>query len=139
MLAGMEWIVDAHACRRSQIAAVEPVRAVCERLVMELGLRVVGEPHWHQFPSPGGVTGLYLLTESHLACHTFPEWGLATFNLYCCKPRPDWPWALRLSELIGAGQVTIRQVVRGEPAPSLESALRQEEVLSLGGGWEERP
>jgi len=33
-----------------------------------------------------GVTGLLLLTESHLACDTFPERGFASFNLYCCRP-----------------------------------------------------
>jgi len=32
------------------------------------------------------VTGLLLLTESHLACDTFPERGFASFNLYCCRP-----------------------------------------------------
>jgi S-adenosylmethionine decarboxylase len=138
MLAGMEWIIDAHACRRSQIAAIEPVRAVCERLVIELGLRVVGEPHWHQFPPPGGVTGLYLLTESHLACHTFPEWGLATFNLYCCNPRPDWPWEVRLADLLGAEQVTIRQVARGGSVSVPEDAARLQDVLSLGDAWEGR-
>ena len=44
----------------------------------------------------GGITGLLLLTESHLACHTFPERGFAAFNLYCCRPREDWPWPERL-------------------------------------------
>ena len=40
---------------------------------------------WHKFGGEGGVTGLIMLTESHLACHTYPEYQTATFNLYCCR------------------------------------------------------
>ena len=59
------------------------------------------------------MTGLYLLAESHLACHTYPEHGLATFNLYCCRPRPDWPWAARLGDALGASDVRVRVIERG--------------------------
>jgi S-adenosylmethionine decarboxylase len=66
------------------------------------------------FPEPGGVTGLLLLSESHLACHTFPERGFAAFNLYCCRPRPEWPWSERLRELIGAREIALHLQPRGE-------------------------
>jgi S-adenosylmethionine decarboxylase len=62
----------------------------------------------------GGLTGLYLLTESHLACHTYPESGTATFNLYCCRPRPCWNWEEKLRTLLGATRVVIRSTARGE-------------------------
>lgn len=74
------------------------------------------EPHWHTFPGAGGVTGLYLLTESHLACHTYPELGVATFNLYTCRSRPEWPWRERLATELGARCVTVRVAERGEVA-----------------------
>jgi S-adenosylmethionine decarboxylase len=76
MNVGTEWLVDAEGCSAELLRNVETVRSLCEEVIADLGLRVVGEPMWHQFPQPGGVTGLYLLTESHLACHTFPETGL---------------------------------------------------------------
>ena len=86
---------------------------MCEQIIADLDLRVIGEAAWHEFPQPGGVTGLFLLTESHLACHTYPESGIATFNLYCCRERPDWPWAERLRESLGATLVTVRFARRG--------------------------
>ena len=70
---------------------------------------------WREFPGEGGITGLLLLTESHLACHTFPERGFAAFNLYCCQPREDWPWAERLREALRAQRVSVRRLARGEP------------------------
>jgi S-adenosylmethionine decarboxylase len=53
-----------------------------------------------------------MLTESHLACHTYPEFGVATFNLYCCRERPAWPWDERLREMLGAHDVCVRSLSR---------------------------
>lgn len=112
MTTGEEWIVDAFACEPVRLAAPEAPRRLCEAVIAALNLNVVGEPLWHQF-SPGGVTGLYLLSESHLACHTWPELGTATFNLFCCRPKPRFPWKRRLREELGAGRVTVRRARRG--------------------------
>jgi S-adenosylmethionine decarboxylase len=111
--AGLEWLIDAHGCRPAALRDPAVLRGLCDRVVRELELRVVGEPSWHQFPDPGGVTGMFLLTESHLTVHTFPERGLATFNLYCCRPRRPWPWRERLAEALGAADVSVRELPRG--------------------------
>src|SRR5205809_1399609 len=119
MNVGTEWLVDAEDCSADLLRDLDTVRGLCEEVIAELGLRVVGVPMWHQFPSPGGVTGLYLLTESHLACHTYPEHALATFNLYCCRPCPRWPWEDRLGEMLGSTQVIVRSLPRGFiPSPA---------------------
>jgi S-adenosylmethionine decarboxylase len=111
---GYEWLVDAVGCRSDALADKAVLRGLCEQIIAQLDLHVVGEGVWHQFPAPGGVTGLYLLTESHLACHTYPESGLATFNLYCCRARPCWPWDEMLRSRLGASCVTVRSTTRGE-------------------------
>jgi len=108
----IEYVVDAHGCDSHKLRDAETLRQLADRIVRELDLRVVGES-WHQFPEPGGVTFLYLLRESHLAAHTYPETGLLTLNLFCCRPRPAWPWAERLREALGAREVKVREVTRG--------------------------
>lgn len=115
-IVGCEWIVDAGGCAADRLRSLELLQSVCGRVVRELELKVVGEPLWRQFPDPGGVTGLCLLTESHLTCHTWPEHGIATFNLFCCRRRREWPWELRLREMLLAGSVTVRLVERGGSA-----------------------
>ena len=109
---GTEWLIEASGCDAGRLRDVGELRAVFARAVSELGLRVVGDPLWHKFPGEGGVTGLLLLTESHLACHTYPEFGVATFNLYCCRERPAWAWDERLREMIGAREVSVRRLER---------------------------
>ena len=116
LVLGTEWIVDAHGCDPSSLALVrEPSDRLFARIVDELGLHPVGEPVWHVFPGQGGITGVLLLSESHLACHTFPERGFAAFDLYCCRPSQEWPWAERLADALGAAEVRVRSVPRGEP------------------------
>jgi S-adenosylmethionine decarboxylase len=118
MNVGTEWLVDAQGCAADRLRDVNALQRLCSALIEDLDLRVVGDGHWHQFPAPGGVTGLYLLTESHLACHTYPESGVATFNLYCCRERPRWAWEERLQELLGATRVVVRTATRGADCES---------------------
>jgi S-adenosylmethionine decarboxylase len=110
---GTEWLIDAYGCEPEGLRSQEVLAALFERIVRELGLRPAGEPLWRVFPGPGGVTGVLLLTESHIACHTFPERGFASFNLYCCRPHGEWPWSQRLAESLGARRVEVRSVIRG--------------------------
>jgi S-adenosylmethionine decarboxylase len=109
---GIEWLIEARGCAAAPLRSSSTLSALCERAIRELDLHLVGAPAWHTFDGEGGVTGLYLLRESHLALHTFPEHGLATFNLYCCRPRPEWPWGERLSEALFASTVRVRSLER---------------------------
>jgi S-adenosylmethionine decarboxylase len=119
---GTEWVVDASGCCEQSLGDAGLLRALLNRIVRELNLSTVGEMLLHEFPEPGGVTALVLLSESHLTCHTYPEFGVATFNLYCCRARPAWPWAERLGETLSAKRVTVRV---------LERAVHDEENASV--------
>lgn len=111
---GVEWLVDAHGCSPERLRCQETLASLFARIVREQELHPAAEAVWRVFGGEGGITGLLLLTESHLTCHTFPELGFAGFNLYCCRPRAVWPWAERLGELLGASRVTVRSLTRGE-------------------------
>jgi S-adenosylmethionine decarboxylase len=119
---GTEWLIEASGCDAERLRDAGALREVFARAVEELGLLVVGEQLWHKFPGEGGVTGLAMLTESHLACHTYPEFGVATFNLYCCRERPAWAWEERLREMLGARSVSVRYMSRAAGPAAEEGA-----------------
>ena len=112
MSLGTEWVIDASGCNAEALSNLNQLKLVFDRVIHDLELNLIGDISWHQFPEPGGVTGLALLSESHLACHTYPEFGAASFNLYCCRDRTTWPWERMLRELLGATEVNIRVLER---------------------------
>jgi S-adenosylmethionine decarboxylase len=112
---GTEWVVDAHGCDPARLRSREALEALFGQVVDDLGLRPAADPVWRVFPGEGGITGLLLLAESHLSCHTFPERGFAAFNLYCCRARAEWPWRERLRDVLRAQDVTVRRLARGRP------------------------
>jgi S-adenosylmethionine decarboxylase len=112
-LAGVEWLVDAFGCRPSALRSREALEAVFCRVVRDLTLRHAAPAVWHIFDGEAGITGVLLLTESHLTCHSFPELGFVAFNLYSCTERPEWAWEPHLAEVLGAQRVVVRELTRG--------------------------
>ena len=108
MTLGTEWLIEASGCDEAALADLDRLRAVFNRVIHDLDLNVLGEIQWHQFDHPGGVSGLALLSESHLTCHTYPEFRAATFNLYCCRERASWTWEITLKEMLDATEVKVR-------------------------------
>ena len=111
-LSGREWVIEAYGCGAAGLADRSKLCKLFADLIAAMVLRPVGEPVWHQFPETGGITGLLLLAESHLACHTFPEYRSICLNVFCCQPRPDWDFSAYLAREFGATEVNVRRIER---------------------------
>lgn len=87
---GLHLVADGYGCTcpPSLLTDAKTLAARCRQLAEAAGLTIVGE-HWHTFPprhgQPGGVTGMLLLAESHLALHTWPEYAGVTLDVYVCN------------------------------------------------------
>ena len=109
---GTEWIVDARGCSAEALRSQEALRELFATMIAALDLRTVAETQWHQFPGAGGITGLCLLAESHLAVHTFPEHGSLCLNLFCCSPRARWDFESEIARMFSAASIRVRAVAR---------------------------
>jgi S-adenosylmethionine decarboxylase len=110
---GVEYVVDAKGCDPDKLRSLPALQRLFDDLLADLSLVVAAAPVWHVFPEPAGITGLVLLTESHLTIHTYPDERVATINLYCCRPRATWPWDQQLRAHLGARDVQVRTLRRG--------------------------
>ncbi len=89
------------------------LKGLFDALIEALDLHPIAAPIWHLFGGEhAGVTGIVALSESHLACHSFPEHGGVTLDLYTCtsRPAPEWEKLFAL-HLGGAGPVQLEKRV----------------------------
>ena len=121
MIVGTEWLIEVFDADENALRDVEVLRSIFTSIIADLGLKTIGEPFWHQFGGECGITGLTALTESHLACHTYPESNLATFNLYCCRSRPEWNREENFRALLGAESVKVEKIERGHQVAIAEA------------------
>lgn len=122
---GLHLTADLHGCDADPALLTDADRLArwCREQVAQAGLVAVGE-RWVRFPDGagavagrGGVTGVVLLAESHLAVHTWPELAAVTLDVYVCNLGQDN--SARAERLM-------RSVVAGfRPARVVEHRLRR--------------
>jgi len=91
---GQSLAIDLHHCERALISDRDTVKAVLERSAAESGATIV-DSHFHQF-SPQGISGVVVITESHFAIHTWPEYQFAAVDVFTCGSSVDLQKATRL-------------------------------------------
>lgn len=62
-------------------------KTIFNDIIADQGLTRVGEVY-HDFEN-GGFTAVVCLTESHMSIHTWPEFGLATFDVFLSNYQRD--------------------------------------------------
>lgn len=67
---------------------------------------------FHHF-SPYGVSGVVVIQESHLAIHTWPEYGYAAVDLFTCGEMDAWISFDHLKECFGAKSYSALEMKRG--------------------------
>jgi S-adenosylmethionine decarboxylase len=65
----------------------------------------------HHFGPGNGVTGVAVLAESHISIHTWPEHGLAAFDVFVCGAKADVRAALAVIEARLGGSATFVSLV----------------------------
>ncbi len=86
---GRHVIVELYDCQPSLLDDVTYVQNAMQKAAQEAGATIINLT-FHHF-SPYGVSGVVVIEESHLAIHTWPEWGFASIDLFTCGEKTD-PW-----------------------------------------------
>ncbi len=79
---GLHVLLDLEGCPEDLLGDVTRIRAGLRKAAKLAGATIVGEA-FHSF-NPPGVSGVLLISESHLSVHTWPTLGKATLDVYTC-------------------------------------------------------
>jgi len=105
-------VSELYGCDPELISRKETLAPILDRIVEEVGLTVLAKKH-HQF-QPEGVTSFYMLAESHLALHTWPEYRYVALDVFTCGDRNKAIEASRrIAEALHAKNVRERIILRG--------------------------
>ncbi len=87
-----------------------------ERIMVDAAIKAgadVKEYVFHKF-SPQGVSGVVVISESHLAIHTWPEYGYAAVDVFTCGEKVNpWDACNYICELFNAKHVSANEIKRG--------------------------
>ncbi|WP_347862602.1 adenosylmethionine decarboxylase [Salimicrobium sp. PL1-032A] len=92
-----------------------------ERLFVNAALQAgaeVREVAFHQF-APQGVSGVVLISESHLTIHSFPEHNYASIDIYTCGEHLDPGIAFEIiARGLKSSRYEKREFTRGRHGPT---------------------
>jgi S-adenosylmethionine decarboxylase len=109
---GHHYIVEGSGCNPDVISRVEQVEQVLVRAA-EVADVQIWSISFHRF-RPMGVSGVVVISESHLSVHTWPEVGYVALDIFTCgdRAKPEAAVQHALKEF-GATNMHITEVTRG--------------------------
>lgn len=120
---GRHWLGDLSGCDPQILRDEHALNAIFERALTEAGAHVLACTS-HSFDGEGGVTGIFLLAESHASYHTYPEYSYLAVDFFTCgRCNPVMVAAAVIDALAPTSQTT-RLMERTTP-PSVMSQSAQ--------------
>ena len=80
---GIHLLADFHDINTERLVDAGLLTDCLLKAAMRGGLTPIGPPVLHRFDG-GGLTGYLLLSESHIALHTYPEHGYIALDIFSC-------------------------------------------------------
>ena len=84
---GRHVLAEFFECDPNTLNSIDKVEKYMMEAALECGATIV-QKCFHMF-SPYGVSGVVIISESHLAIHTWPELGYAAVDLFTCGSKCD--------------------------------------------------
>ena len=116
---GRHVLAEVHGCRFEVLNDIQKVEDIMVNAALEAGAEI-REFVFHKF-SPQGVSGVVVISESHLAIHTWPELGYAAVDVFTCGDKVNpWDACDYLAKKFGADYVHASEIKRGLLGPQEE-------------------
>ncbi len=109
---GVHLMWDIHKVESDIISYEKDIAPVMEHIISLTTLSI--ENYSSKQFEPVGVTSIYLLSESHLSIHTWPEHGYLAIDLFSCVPIESDKITEYLKTLYQSEDVKMTQVMRGK-------------------------
>lgn len=109
---GRQILVEYYDCNNDVINDVSKIESMLLEATRRSNASIISH-NFHKF-SPHGISGTVVIAESHVAIHTWPEYGYAAVDIFTCGETID-PWVIQeyLKEGFESGNVSSMEMKRG--------------------------
>lgn len=109
---GRHLLAEFYECDSNILNNVDLIETIMCDAARACGATIV-QQNFHMF-NPYGVSGVVIIAESHLAIHTWPEYGYAAVDLFTCGDNCDPMVAYNyLREKMNSGSAFYSELNRG--------------------------
>ncbi len=109
---GKHVLAEFYKCDHKVLNDVTLIEKLMNDAAIKAGATIISSS-FHRF-NPFGVSGVIVIAESHLAIHTWPEYGYASLDIYTCGDTIN-PWDAYkfLKEQFKSKETSMMELKRG--------------------------
>jgi S-adenosylmethionine decarboxylase len=115
---GPHIMLDLNKCSKEKLTDIEALRQLLLELPEKLGMTRISEPelmfHKDKWAETAGVTGVVMISESHISLHTFPDSEFVFVDIFSCRHFDTDAAQKHVVDWFGAQSVKVKVVERGE-------------------------
>lgn len=110
---GKHIIADIRVVNREILSDINFFRKLIYQSAIKANLKIIGESYY-KFDKTGGFSYVLFIAESHIAIHTWPEYGYAALDIFTCgdKAKP-WEAFNYIIQNLNVERINVMELKRG--------------------------
>lgn len=109
---GTHLLADFHGVAAELLRDAKTLQRLLQDAAHYAGARVLS-CHFHSFGEQDGVTGVVLLSESHISIHTWPESAFAAIDVFMCGSAQPHLAIAELARVLAPKRHWVKEAARG--------------------------
>ncbi len=129
---GPHLMLDCYGCDKKKLEDVNFISKFLDELPSSIGMTKIMPPYTFRYsglkPEDWGISGVVLIAESHISCHTFPDKGYVTIDIFSCKDFDVETTAEYIVSAFEAKRFEKNFLMRGREFP--KDAFKAEQIVA---------
>jgi S-adenosylmethionine decarboxylase len=109
---GTHLLADFHGVAKELLRDARTLERLLRDAAQQAGAHVLSS-HFHSFGEEEGVTGVVLLSESHISIHTWPESAFAAIDVFMCGSAKPQRAIAELTRALVPKRHWVKEAARG--------------------------
>lgn len=110
---GYQVLIDIYKCDYNKMEDIEYIKDMMIELasILNTNIRKIA---FEKF-EPYGISGVLIISESHITIHTWPEYNYVGIDIFTCSKKVEYDTAIKyLLKKLGTVEYEVKEIHRGK-------------------------